>query len=53
MEVVIKELRQILDEIGYKKNLKIIRWLGIVLTKICMKVCSGIYVNYEGIEQVL
>ncbi|KAF7267557.1 hypothetical protein GWI33_019226 [Rhynchophorus ferrugineus] len=51
-EVIIKELRQILDEIGYKKNLKIIRWLGFALTKICMKVCSGIYVNYHGIDEL-
>ncbi|XP_030763491.1 dihydroxyacetone phosphate acyltransferase [Sitophilus oryzae] len=46
------DVRQILDEIGYKKNMKIIRWLALVLTKICLRVCTGIYVNYEGVAEL-
>lgn len=47
-----QQLQQILDEIGYNKNLKVIRFLGFTLVKICLNVLNGIYVNYEGILEV-
>ncbi|XP_050509840.1 dihydroxyacetone phosphate acyltransferase [Diabrotica virgifera virgifera] len=46
------QVRDILDEIGYDRNLKIVRWLGLVLTKICLKVLSGIYVNIDQVEKI-
>lgn len=32
--------------------MKIIRWLGYVLAKICTTISSGIYVNEDGINRV-
>ncbi|CAG9860449.1 unnamed protein product [Phyllotreta striolata] len=46
------QVKDILDEIGYEKKLKVIRWLGLILTKICLTVLSGIYVNVEQVEQI-
>ncbi|CAH1116957.1 unnamed protein product [Phaedon cochleariae] len=46
------QVKKILDEIGYDRKLKLIRWLGLVLTKICLKVLSGIYVNPAKLEQI-
>ncbi|KAK9875364.1 hypothetical protein WA026_007762 [Henosepilachna vigintioctopunctata] len=46
------QVRLILDEIGYQKNLKIIRLLGLVLVKICLKVCEGIFVNHNSISHI-
>ncbi|VEN59671.1 unnamed protein product [Callosobruchus maculatus] len=47
-----KQVKEILDEIGYNKSIKIIRWLGMVLTKICLKVSSGIYINGNKVQQI-
>lgn len=48
-----KQIIQLLDEIGYKKNWKLLRWLGLVLTRICLTVSSGIHANKNKIEQVI
>ncbi|XP_056635483.1 dihydroxyacetone phosphate acyltransferase isoform X2 [Diorhabda sublineata] len=42
----------ILNEIGYDRKIKVIRWLGLLLTKICLRVLRGIYVNVEQVEQI-
>lgn len=50
---LLQQIKLILDEIGFKKQMKVIRWLGYVLAKICQKVCTGIYVNQLGIDKVV
>ncbi|KAF5304886.1 hypothetical protein FQR65_LT00770 [Abscondita terminalis] len=40
-----KDVWIILNEIGFNKRLTVIRWLGLLLTKICLKVYNGIHVN--------
>lgn len=47
-----RQLMLILDEIGYTKSLKVLRYLSYVLSKVMLKVCSGIYVNYRGLLKV-
>nr|CAI5869678.1 unnamed protein product [Callosobruchus analis] len=47
-----KQVKEILDEIGYNKSIKVIRWLGMILTKICLKVSSGIYINGNKVQQI-
>jgi glycerone phosphate O-acyltransferase len=51
-DVLEAQIKNILDEIGYNKKLKVIRWIGLVLVKICNKVCSGIYINEDAIVQL-
>lgn len=46
------QARLILDEIAFKKQLGVIRWLGYALTKICLKVYTGVHVNEESIKKV-
>ncbi|GLV33264.1 Glyceronephosphate O-acyltransferase [Carabus blaptoides fortunei] len=46
------EVKLILDEIGFGKQLKLIRWLGLVLTKICQKVYAGIHVNEASVHRL-
>lgn len=48
-EQLILQIKDILDEIGYNKNLKVIRWLGLILVKICLRTCNGIYINKDSI----
>lgn len=47
-----KQILEILEEIGYTKSLKVIRYLSYMLTKAFLTACSGIYVNYEGLLKV-
>lgn len=47
-----KQVLEILEEIGYKKSLKVIRYLSYMLTRVFLNACSGIYVNYEGLQKV-
>ncbi|KAL3286293.1 hypothetical protein HHI36_000802 [Cryptolaemus montrouzieri] len=51
-DILETQVRIILDEIGYNKNLRIIRFLALVLVKICLKVCKGIYVNTNSIFHI-
>ncbi|KAF5285593.1 hypothetical protein FQA39_LY16562 [Lamprigera yunnana] len=50
-----EEVWTILNEIGFSKRITLIRWLGLLLTKICMKVYSGIYVSNKvySIKQLM
>ncbi|XP_066263116.1 dihydroxyacetone phosphate acyltransferase [Euwallacea similis] len=51
-EEVERQLIQILDEIGYTKTLKVLRVLAYTLSKIFLKVCSGVYINYEALYKI-
>lgn len=46
------QVRLILDEIGFKMSLTLIRWLGIFLAKFTCRACSSIYVNQESLNRV-
>lgn len=39
----------ILDEIGFKRNMAVIRFLGIVLNKLLGQMTNGVYVNVDSI----
>lgn len=45
-------IRAILDEIGHKMNLDVIRMLGIVLTKISLRIYTAINVNESQLLKV-
>ncbi|KAH1015612.1 dihydroxyacetone phosphate acyltransferase [Dendroctonus ponderosae] len=47
-----RQLMLILDEVGYTKSLKVIRYLSYILSKLLLKVCSGVYVNYQGLLKI-
>lgn len=47
-----QQVLAILNEIGYDRKFKVIRWLGLLLTKICLRVLRGIYVNVEQVKQI-
>ncbi|XP_018578709.1 dihydroxyacetone phosphate acyltransferase isoform X2 [Anoplophora glabripennis] len=47
--VLEEKVLSVLDEIGYNKNLKVIRWLGLVLVEICLRMSTGIYVNVDNL----
>ncbi|CAH0551254.1 unnamed protein product [Brassicogethes aeneus] len=49
-EKLLEQVQEILNEIGYNKNWKVIRSLGLLLTKICLKTCSGLYLNVAGVK---
>ncbi|KAG5890225.1 hypothetical protein JTB14_028766 [Gonioctena quinquepunctata] len=48
-----KQVRTILDEIGYDRKMKVVRWLGLALTKICLKVLTGLYINPVRVQQII
>lgn len=51
-----KELRnvvkEILEEIGFKRNMSVIRFLGSTLNKVLLQMTSGVYVNQNSIINV-
>ena len=51
-EQLYKTVRGMLDEIGYNRQLPVIRWLGILLLKVLKKTCNGLYVNEESVHRV-
>lgn len=52
-EEVERQIRELLEEIGYKRSLGVIRTLGVVLTKILLRMCSGVFVNEATLLQVI
>lgn len=52
-EQLYKTVQSILDEIGYNRQLPVIRWLGLLLLKILKRTCNGLYVNETSINKVL
>lgn len=42
----------LLEEIGFKRNMTVIRFLGITLNKILQQMTHGVYVNRQSVELV-
>ncbi|XP_046401821.1 dihydroxyacetone phosphate acyltransferase [Ischnura elegans] len=51
-ELLYKEVDSILDEMGHKQQLPVIRWFGYFLTKVMKRIYSGVLVNSESIERM-
>ncbi|XP_071454036.1 dihydroxyacetone phosphate acyltransferase [Hetaerina americana] len=51
-ELLYKEVESILDEMGHKQQLPVIRWFGYFLTKVMKKLYSGVLVNEASIERL-
>jgi hypothetical protein len=51
-EQLYKTAKSILDEIGYDRQLPVIRWLGILLLKVMKRTCSSLYVNETSVNRV-
>lgn len=51
-EEVEKQVQMLLEEIGYKRSFGVIRMLGIVLAKILLRTCRGVFVNERTLLQV-
>lgn len=47
-----KNIKDILNEIGFKRNMTIIRFLGIAMNKIVQQMTTGVYVNQSAILDV-
>lgn len=45
-------VQAILEEIGFKRNMTVIRFLGIVLNKVLIQMTTGVFVNQESIITV-
>jgi hypothetical protein len=51
-EQLYKTVQRILDEIGYDRQLPVIRWLGMLLLKVLKRTCSSLCVNESSINRV-
>jgi hypothetical protein len=51
-EELYKTVKSILDEIGYDRQLPVIRWLGMLLLKVLKRTCSSLYVNEASVNRV-
>lgn len=47
-----KVVKSLLEEIGFKRNMTVIRFLGITLNKILLQMTLGVYVNRSAIHLV-
>lgn len=47
-----KVVKGLLEEIGFKRNMTVIRFLGITLNKILVQMTNGVYVNKRSLENV-
>uniref|UniRef100_A0A1B0FMH2 Phospholipid/glycerol acyltransferase domain-containing protein n=1 Tax=Glossina morsitans morsitans TaxID=37546 RepID=A0A1B0FMH2_GLOMM len=47
-----QQVKVIIDEIGLDRNMAIIRWCGIAITCIGKRICSGIYVNNNSVNEL-
>lgn len=43
-------IKMLLEEIGFKRNMTVIRFLGIMLNKILLQMTHGVYVNRKSFE---
>ncbi|KAJ9588732.1 hypothetical protein L9F63_017967, partial [Diploptera punctata] len=50
-ERLYKTVKEILDEIGYNRQLSVVRWLGVLLLKILKKTCNGLYINEASVHR--
>ena len=51
-EQLYKTVKGILDEVGYDRQMPVIRWLGLLLLKVLKRTCSSLYVNETSINRV-
>lgn len=51
-EQLYRTVKSVLDEIGYNRQLPVIRWLGLLLLKVLKRTCSSLYVNEASINRV-
>lgn len=45
-------VKSVLEEIGFKRNMSVIRLLGITMNKILQQMTHGVYVNFNSIQIV-
>lgn len=45
-------VKEFLEEIGFKRNMTVIRFLGITLNKILLQMTHGVYVNRQSVQLV-
>lgn len=45
-------IREILDEIGLARSVPVIRWAGICLNRILLKICTAVHVNEESMHRL-
>jgi len=46
------EVQLHLTEIGHNKKMPVIRWIGLFVTKVLKKTCSGLMINEASVERV-
>lgn len=51
-EELYKTVQRILDEIGYDRQLPVIRWLGLLLLKVLKRTCCSLCVNEGSVNRV-
>ncbi|KAJ1529355.1 hypothetical protein ONE63_006143 [Megalurothrips usitatus] len=51
-EVLYKEVEDQLSEIGHNRQISIVRWIGLLVTKVLKKTCSNLMVNEEAISKL-
>lgn len=47
-----RQIKEVLDEIAFKRNMPVIRGLGILVTKLVLQFTAGVYVNESAILKV-
>lgn len=47
-----KKAKEILDEIALQRNMTIIRSLGVCITQITKRICTGIYINEFNLQKI-
>ncbi|XP_069697243.1 dihydroxyacetone phosphate acyltransferase isoform X2 [Periplaneta americana] len=52
-EQLYKTVQSILEEIGYNRQLPVVRWLGVLLLKVLKRTCNGLFVNEANINRVM
>jgi len=51
-EQLYESVKVILDEVGYDRQMPVIRWLGLLLLKVLKRTCSSLYINEASINRV-
>ncbi|KAK3932398.1 Dihydroxyacetone phosphate acyltransferase [Frankliniella fusca] len=51
-EILYKEVEEQLIEIGHNRQISIVRWIGLFVTKVLKKTCSNLMVNEEAIVKL-
>lgn len=53
VELLYKEVDNQLIEIGHNRQISIVRWIGLFVTKVLKKTCANLMVNEEAIAKVI